>query len=425
MPFSLVHAQIRFGLGRTPQDAWDGDAQAWLAGQLGAADPGPAGSSVADAFAAFEQDRADPPAPGQPRRARQIFLAETRALEDWAVATAAPFRERLVWFWANHFTVSQRRFGVAPLAGAYVREAIRPHVTGRFSDMLLAVMRHPAMLIYLDNAGSTGPDSPVGRRGKRGINENLARECLEMHTVSPCSGYTQGDVTQMAHVLTGWSIERREDPGFRFRPNLHQPGEKTLLGRTIPEGEPGGEAALRFLADHPATHRHLATKLVRHFVADTPPPDAVRQVEGALRDSGGDLGAAARTLVRLPVEPLAKFRTPQELVIAALRGAQLPPERRPDVNGIAAGLGQPMFGAPFPIGWPDQAADWAGPEAVMRRIDWAYAFAGRQELPDAPDLAATLLGPLLSPATASEIQRAASRRDALTLVLASPGFQRR
>src|SRR4051794_18945258 len=146
MAFSLLHAEIRFGLGRRPRDPLQGEAPAWLAGQLEAADPGPAGSSVADAFAAFERDRTDPPPPGQPRRARQLFLAETRALADWAVATDSPFRERLVWFWANHFTISQRRFAVAPLVGAYVREAIRPYVTGRFSDMLLAVMRHPAML---------------------------------------------------------------------------------------------------------------------------------------------------------------------------------------------------------------------------------------------------------------------------------------
>jgi uncharacterized protein (DUF1800 family) len=424
MASGLIHAQVRFGLGRTPHDAREGDAAAWLEAQLEAADPGPQGASVADALAAFEQDRAERPPPAQ-RRTRRIFVAETRALQDWAIATDTPFRERLVWFWANHFTVSYRRFGVAPLAGSYVRDAIRPHVTGRFSDMLLAVMRHPAMLLYLDNAGSTGPDSPVGRRGKRGINENLARECLELHTVTPASGYAQADVVQLAHVLTGWSLERRDNPGFRFRPNLHQPGEKTVLGRTFPEGETGGEAALRFLGDHPATHRHLATKLVRHFVADDPPPDAVRAVEAALRDGGGDLGAAARALMRLPCPPLAKLRSPQELVIATLRGAQLPPDRRPDVNVIMAGLGQPMFGAPFPIGWPDTASEWMGPEAVMRRIDWSYAFAARPELPEPRELAATLLGPLLSEATTAAMRGAGSRQDAITLALASPEFQRR
>ena len=427
MTANLAHAYARFGLGRAPDQPVANDARAWLSGQLDGIDPGPEGASVADAFAAFEQDRTDPPPVGQPRRARQMFQSETKALEDWAITTPTPFRERLTWFWANHFTVSIRRGQVAPLVGAYVRDAIRPHVTGRFGDMLLAVMRHPAMLIYLDNAGSTGPNSKGGLRLKRGLNENLARECLELHTLSPEAGYTQADVIALANLLTGWSIERRDQPGFRFRPNIHEPGQKTLLGRTFPEGEAGGRAALLFLADHAATHRHLAIKLVRHFVADTPPPEAVGRVEAALRDSGGDLRAAALEIVRLPEAwtPLAKLRTPQELVLATLRGAALPPDRRPPINGIVNGLGQGMFNAPFPIGWPDTAADWAGPEAMMRRIDWAYGFAGRPELPEPAAFAEILLGDLLSPQTAAAMRTAGSRRDAITLLLASPEFQRR
>ena len=428
---ALAHA--RFGLGRAPGDPLPLDPPAWLAAQLHGADPGPAGFSLAEVAAAIAADRAarkDAAATGQPappNQARQVFLAEMKALQDYAIGTAAPFRERLVWFWANHFTVSQRRGFVGPLAGTYVREAIRPYVTGRFADMLLAVMRHPAMLIYLDNAGSAGPNSVAGQRQHRGLNENLARECLELHTCSPASGYTQDDVTQFARILTGWSIERENDPGFRFRPALHEPGEKTLLGRRFPEGEEGGVEALAFLADHPATHRHLATKLVRHFVADTPPPDAVGRVEAVLRDTRGDLGAAALECTRLPAawHPLAKLRTPYELVIATLRGAALPANRRPDITGIVAGLGQPMFGAAFPIGWPDTAADWAGPEAMLRRIDWTYGFAARPELPEPADFAQTLLGPLLSEATAAEMRGAGSRQDAITLALASPEFQRR
>lgn len=435
MDASASIAAIRFGLGRTPGQDPGTDPMGWLRQQLAARDPGPPGAGIEEAFAAQALDRearrdqkaaGDPKAP--PSRARQIFRDETRALLDHAIVTATPFRERLVWFWANHFTVSVRQNQVAPLAGAFVRDAIRPHATGRFADMLLAVMRHPAMLVYLDNAQSTGPNSLVGGRQRRGLNENLARECLELHTCSPAAGYSQGDVTEFARVLTGWSIERRENPlGFRFRPGQHEPGGKTLMGRRLPEGEEGGLAALSWLADHPATHRHLAAKLVRHFVADQPPADAARRIEGVLRDTRGDLGAAALELTRLPAawQPLTKMRSPQDYVVAAMRGVGLRRERRPDLQGLVGGLGQAAFNAPFPIGWPDTAADWAGPEAMMRRVDWAYGFANRAELGEPMQLAEAMLGPLLTDATATEVRRAGSRRDAVTLLLASPEFNRR
>ena len=427
MDARAAHAAIRFGLGPALGDDV-ADPAAWLASQLAAPDAGPPGAGVAEAFAALAQDRTDPLPAGQPNRARLIFRAEVAALSDQAVATATPFRERLVWFWANHFTVSLRRGEVAPLAGAYVREAIRPHVAGQFGDMLLAVVRHPAMLLYLDNAGSVGPSSAAGQRQRRGLNENLARECLELHTVSPASGYTQADVTALARVLTGWGVEREPaSAGYRFRANAHEPGEHAVLGHAVPPGEEGGVAALRFLATHPATHRHLATKLVRHFVADAPPPDAVRTVEAALRDTGGNLGAAALAVTALPGAwaPLTKLRTPQELVVAAVRAAGLPAGKRPDVPGVLAGLGQGLFNAPFPTGWPDTAADWSGPEALLRRVDWAYGFAGRAGLPEPMEMAEAALGPLLRPDTAAALRGAGSRRDALTLLLASPEFQRR
>ncbi|MGI4953116.1 MAG: DUF1800 domain-containing protein [Janthinobacterium lividum] len=438
MDQAAVIAAIRFGLGSTPGRQTEGERPAadpaqWLQQQLVAPAPAPApAGSVADAFEALRQDREQRTAPDRPPgQARALFRDETAALLRHAVVTTTPFHERLVWFWANHFTVSIRRGEVAPLVGAYVREAIRPFVTGRFADMLLAVMRHPAMLLYLDNVQSAGPRSPAGTRQQRGLNENLARECLELHTLSPASGYSQADVTEFARILTGWSVERREAPvGFRFRPRLHEPGGKTLLGRTFPEGEQGGVEALRWLAAHPATHRHLAQKLVRHFVADAPPAEAVRRIEGVLRDTDGDLGQAAAALVRLPAAwaPLTKLRSPQDTVVAAIRAAGLA-GTAPDVAGLvsgpAAGLGQPVFNAPFPIGWPDMAGDWTGPEAMMRRIDWAYGLANRPDMPEPMQLAENALGPLLSTGTATEIRRAGSRRDGITLLLASPEFQRR
>jgi uncharacterized protein (DUF1800 family) len=294
--------------------------------------------------------------------------------------------------------------------------------------MLLAVMRHPAMLFYLDNARSVGPDSPAGQRRQLGLNENLARECLELHTVTASSGYTQGDVTSFARILTGWSVEAKDEPlGFRYRPRAHDPGEHTVLGQTFPEGEEGGVAALAFLANHPATHRHLAFKLARHFVTDKPAPEAVRSVEGRLRDSGGNLGGAASALVDLQAawEPGAKLRTPMDYIVAAIRCLDLPPDNRPAIPGLLAALGQPLWTAPAPNGWPDQAADWAAPEAMMRRIDWASGFAGRIAEFDVRAVAENSLGVLLRPDTAEAIRRAGSRRDAFTLLLTSPEFQRR
>ena len=347
---------------------------------------------------------------------------------DRALTTDAPYRERLVWFWANHFTIADKGLIVAACSGAYVREAIRPHVTGRFSDMLLAVMRHPAMLNYLSQAQSVGPDSIAGQRRHLGLNENLARECLELHTVTPASGYTQADVTNFAKVLTGWSIEVKDPPyGFRFRPNLHEPGEIEVMGRIWPAGEQGGVAILQWLGTHPATYHHLADKLCRHFVADEPDRAEVARLEAVLRDTQGDLGAASAALIELPGawQPEAKLRAPDEYVIACLRALGTTPDSVPGIGGIVGSLGEPVFQAPFPIGWPDRAADWSGPEAMLQRVDFSYAMAGRHADLDPEQLAHATLGPLLTRTTLAQIKAAGSRRDGLTLLLSSPEFQRR
>ncbi|HKM62686.1 MAG TPA: DUF1800 domain-containing protein [Acidisphaera sp.] len=432
MDAAAAHAFVRFGLGRRGDEPAPSDPRRWLLGQLQGADPGVAGApGTAEGLTAVRNDRQNQPAAGE-REAPKLAQAARVALVEYALSTPTPFRERLVWFWTNHFTVSIRQAGVGPIAVAFMQEAIRPHVTGRFGDMLLAVMRHPAMLIYLDNARSFGPDSMAGERTKRGLNENLARECMELHTMGADSGYTQADVTSFAKLITGWSVDLQADPpGFLFRPRAHEPGPQTVLGRTFPDGEEGGVAALAFFADHPATHRKLATKLVRHFVADDPPPDAVRRIEGALRDTQGDLGAATSVLVGMHhawETPLAKFRPPQDYVLAVLRAADLPDGQGPDgqvVVGLMRALGQPLFEAPLPNGWSDRAADWAGPEELMRRIDWAYGFSGRLGHADPAQVAQTALGPLLHPATLDAVGRAGSRREAMTLLLTAPEFQRR
>jgi uncharacterized protein (DUF1800 family) len=434
MDIGMAHALARFGLGRKGSEPLPGNPTDWLAGQLRAPDPGPPGErpTTAAGLAALEFDRREKPPP-ELKQVEPLWKAQAAALTGYALATPTPFRERLVWFWTNHFTVSLREGSVRSVAGAFVAEAIRPHVTGRFSEMLLAVMRHPAMLMYLNNAQSVGPRSPAGLKNSKGLNENLARECMELHTVSPAARYTQADVTAFAAVITGWSVEMKQPPlGFRFRLNAHEPGEKTVMGHAFPEGEQGGVLALAFLANHPSTHRFLATKLARHFVADDPPPDAVRRIEGVLRDTEGDLGAASLALVSLDAawrNPGAKLRTPQDYVVAALRAADLPADKMPQdgmwIANTVGGLGQPYFSAPLPNGWGDRAIDWTGPEAMLRRIDWSYGLAGRMGQADPEQLAEASLGPLLRAGTREQMAGAGSRRDAITLVLSSPEFQRR
>lgn len=434
MDARTAHALVRFGLGPRPGDPRPADPRAWLDGQLDGPDPALAlpGHGGIDGLVAFREERAqagqDVKVRDRRKTMREIFQGDTAGNIDTLLTTGSPFRERLVWFWANHFTVSVRKGICSGLVNAHIREAIRPHVTGRFVDMLRAVMRHPAMLAYLDNDFSVGPDSAAGMRTKRGLNENLARECLELHTVSPAAGYTQADVTEFARVITGWSTSPDAPaPGFMFRPGAHQPGSKTVMGRSFAAGEQGGLDALEFLAAHPATARHLAFKLARHFIADVPPPGTVARIEAALLRGKGDLKAASLAILDAPEawQPLTKLRSPFDYTIAVVRALDLPPTNRPDMPGVMAALGQPIHNCPGPNGWPETASEWAGPEAMMRRLDWAYAVSGRVATASPIAIAESSLGPLLPAATRAEIARAGSQREAMTLLLASPEFQRR
>ncbi|HWT09842.1 MAG TPA: DUF1800 domain-containing protein [Roseomonas sp.] len=428
-----VIAAIRFAQGRRPGDPVPADPFAWLDSQLAPGLPGPAlpadlPASQPEIFAALREDNAHlrDGGMGRPNQAR-IVREEAAAAMALSIGGALGFRERLVAFWANHLAIARQR--VPYYGGSYVREVIRPHVTGRFEDMLVAMARHPAMLAYLDNNGSVGPNSPAGQRQRRGLNENLAREILELHTVTPAAGYTQADVTAFARVLTGWGFEAAREPsGFVFRAQAHEPGAKTVIGQTFPEGQEGGVLALAWLARHEATHRHLATKLVRHFVADDPPPAAVQQVFAVLRDTRGDLGAAARALVRLRAAwdaPLTKLRNSQDYVIAVMRAIEAPPDSAERAIPAMQFLGQPLWNPPAPIGFPDTAAAWAAPEMMVRRIDWVNGIAGRGAGRDAAALAEAVLGPLIRPETLRAAARAGSAREALTLILAAPEFHRR
>ena len=357
-----------------------------------------------------------------------LFDDEMTALLMHAATTNLPVRERLVWFWSNHFTVSGRAGNwVFGFAGPYIRDAIRPHVTGRFADMLKAVMQHPAMLTYLDNELSEGPDSPEGLKKHAGINENLARECLELHTLGVDGGYSQADVTAFAAILTGRSYTTDGDnPGYVFKADAHEPGPKHFMGHEFPAGFAGSEAALDFIANHPATHRHIASQLVQHFVADAPPPACVARVAAVLGDSGGDLRQAMLAIIDMPEawQPLTKFRAPAEYIVAVLRALDLPPEPR-GLYAATKDLGQPFMSPVLPNGWPDTADDWLSGEPLLKRADWAMTQASRPGAPTAQAVADATLGDLCSQTTRAAIKACANPAEALATLFASPEFMRR
>lgn len=342
------------------------------------------------------------------------------------------FLERLVMFWTNHFSIEAKKSGqLRALAGPFEREAIRPHVLGRFEDLLVAVTKHPAMLLYLNNATSIGPDSSLGEKNGKGLNENHARELMELHTLGVDGGYAQADVTNLARMLTGWSVSpaRGAEPGqFLFRARAHEPGAQVLLGESY--GQKGirqGEAALQMLAAAPATATHIATKLARHFVADTPPPELIGLLAQRFTDTGGDLKAVSEALIGADASwaaPTAKVRSPQEFVFAAIRALGLTPKPGEVLVALET-LGQPLMSPGSPAGFADDAAVWLAPDAMTNRLDFAQLLAEQAGDIDPRELARQVLGARLDPLTAEAISRAESPTQGLALLLMSPEFQRR
>jgi uncharacterized protein (DUF1800 family) len=384
-----------------------------------------------------------PPGPPQPRPAVQppapveqvFYRAEAMARLRKAEEPAIGFGERLALFWANHFCVSIAKGQIArATAGCLEREAIRPHVFGRFADMLIAVEKHPAMLFYLDNRQSIGPNSKAARNRKVGLNENLGREILELHTLGVDGGYTQADVTSLARIITGWTFvgpaERLGPAGtFVFTPNRHEPGEQALLGKRYPDtGVEQGETALRDIARHPATASHIARKLARHFVSASAPPAAlIEQLAKVFRDTDGDLAEVSRALVSHPDalkgEP-ANIRMPFEWLAAIVRFAGAPKDIGPTFQSLNL-LGQPFWAPPGPNGWPD-GASWASPDAMRTRLDIAAAIARRLGDRFNPiELSEQLFGAALSAETAEAIRRAESKPQGLALLMMAPEFLRR
>jgi len=371
-------------------------------------------------------------APNQPEAMplpRQLFRNEARARIDAALNAEIGLVERLVWFWSNHFCVNQEK---TVMAGAYEREAIRPHVLGRFVDMLLAAEGHPAMLLYLDNAQSIGPNSIAGVNRDRGLNENLAREILELHTLGVRTIYTQDDVTNFAKVLTGWTIlptATNPDHGgeFVYIKRAHEPGLQTVIGKDYEDaGTEQGRAVLADLARHPATAKHIATKLGRHFIADDPPSALVERLTRRFLDTDGDLKEVTKVLVAAPEAwtlEQAKIKRPGEWIVATLRATS----ETGDIGRILQAqnlLGEPLWRPPAPKGFSDENAAWL--DGLAQRLDIANTFARREGLALEPAAVMEVaLGPLASAETRRAVAGAESRPQAMTVLLMAPEFQRR
>ncbi|MCP5432640.1 MAG: DUF1800 domain-containing protein [Alphaproteobacteria bacterium] len=492
-------AANRFGLGSRPGDLAEiaGDPRGWLKAQLAPETslPAPLKSlpSTLDDLRAFTlwlkslrdeiEDAGMSPADIRPQTPGEMieqskggkgFSVEgsfvkyfiprlqtaLKARFDTAVTTPRPFFERLVHFWSNHFVVSSAKPATIAMPPSFERDVARAHATGRFHDMLLASTKHPAMLVYLDNIQSVGPSSPFAKSPPpereydfqdvaprpKGLNENLAREILELHTLGVHGGYTQADVTSFAKVITGWGLARPTlgllgrlaMPGdlkgadlFGFDPAKHEPGPQTIMGKTYPDtGVEQGLAVLADIARHPSTATFVATKLARHFAADDPPPALVARLAKRFLDTEGDLAAVMASLIDSPEpwdEPLRKFKRPEEFIVSTFRAGPGPLLTGPMLMVILNEMGQLPYYQPGPDGWSDTADQWMGADAVWKRVDWSVAAArGLATAEKDPSrLASDVLGPTLGEATAKAIARAESPAQGLALLLASPEFQRR
>lgn len=446
---SAWHATSRLGYGPSPSDSPGQitNARAWAADQLALATQAatqPARvpdtlnhlrAPLSEVFAGAEHDRTA----GLNGTPRSYTREITRQAHAWRLhacsqpGTEPPLLARLTEFWFNHLNVYDGKGAVRPFVGHYVLHAIRPHVLGRYEDLLLASARHPAMLHYLDQARSVaesgsgsprpgamaGPNAPA----RRGLNENYARELLELHTLGVHGGYTQHDVRELARALTGWTLDPQAADGFRFAARQHDNGAKTLLGQPLHgTGMAEGDNALRFLARHPATAQRISLRLAQFFVADEPPQALVQQLAARYLATQGNLHAVTDTLINSPAfwsatQPL--FKTPLDFACSALTAVGGPGEAQDSQQTVRflTSAGQPLNGWPTPDGYTTQAATWLSPEALSRRADFALALGQRHA-------GSRHLLAWLGPATRERLQREPLNQQ-VGLALASPDFMQK
>ena len=463
-PLSI--ALNRFGLGYRRGDALPRDPRGWLKSQISRYDPSPPALGdravdgdevrrvVADTieFRAMRNNLDGDEQAAEDRReittermrtVRHELTGDVALRARLALESDTPFMERLVHFWSNHFAVSTDKAQLPSLVGPYEFGAIRPHVAGYFADLLKAASLHPAMLAYLDQFQSQGPDSRAQemreRRGRafRGLNENLGREILELHTLGVGGGYTQEDVKELARALTGWTMQglpyvRGAVPqagGAAFFGYIHQPGTRTILGRTYADTGAGQAlAVLDDLAVHPSTARFIATKLARHFAGDTPPTALVDRLATAFSDSGGHLPTVYEALVDAReawVPEPVKFRQPWEWAIGMLRAGGEAKLADRQFAVMLRELGQQTWQPGSPAGWDDREASWAGANALYRRVEAAERIAEKLRLEDVRELAGTMFPGSLSETTEQTIRWAESNEMGFALLLVSPEMMRR
>jgi len=461
--YSPFIAANKFGLGIQPGEhsKIGKDPKGWLSAQLPLANRIPprfsqlSGSAqlieMADADnrqrISFQQDGEVTAEEQQQIRATQrraTTLLRSHANQRMAVAIESdtPFAERLVRFWSNHFSVTLTNNKPTTLyAGlAYENETIRANMNRRFEDMLLSVASHPVMLTYLDNTISIGPNSPGGRQRNRGLNENYAREMLELHTIGADGGYSQDDVIALARMLTGWGVNlpsqtaARPDPqtpagSFYFNARTHEPGTQQLLGKSYADtGQQQAVTAIRDLARHPSAAVFIARKLIRHFIADQPPESAVIRLAQVFRDTQGDLPSVHKALIDLDEAwdaGMQKLKSAEDFVVStarALPGIPLSDDVLGILNDTLGSFNQTPFTAPSPAGWPEQAEHWGGPDALIKRVEFINMVTSAV----GPDFDARDIVTLILPANSTlqtAIRRSESNTQALTLLLASPQFQ--
>ncbi|WP_265501869.1 DUF1800 domain-containing protein [Paracoccus beibuensis] len=449
-------AAIRLGFGLSPRQPSPGDPAA-VAASVARAAPDPDGITL-DRMREWQRTgnrlaraaRKGGAEAGRASREYRMRLgsrhrADILARFARAVDDPGGFGERLVWFWSDHFTVAGGTLYTNLMMAAFVQDAIRPHLAGRFADMMYAAETHPAMLRYLDQGRSVGPNSIVAQRNPKragGLNENLAREMIELHSLGVGAGYTQHDVEELAALLTGLTYHPKH-PGV-FQPKLAEPGPEEVLGQTY--GSPQAVAnfsdirdVIDDLATHDATARHIARKMAVHFVADDPPQALVDRLAGVFTDAGGDLAAMNLALAEAPELEShfrQKLRQPFEFLVTSLRalGAD-----GPQVSALKPGvlnqrllrpmavMGQPWGLPDGPDGWPEASEVWGAPQGIAMRINWALTHVAglAGDLPDPRDFLAHALGGTASEAVAWAVPRAESRAEGIALVLASADFNRR